>query len=156
MKLLKLNKKVRTIWIIRNLLISLLLALTLIPAFISGRILVILGCIIPVLTYIALLMMWPFLKYNLYSYGYDDYRIAINFGVIFRHKVIIPIRQIQDLHTYNGPIMSLMGLSGVIISTAGSNFSISGMLNTDAINMVNDLEALLNKRLDGDSNEEVQ
>ena len=81
--------------------------------------------------------------------------MAINFGVIFRHKVIIPIRQIQDLHTYNGPIMSLMGLSGVIISTAGSNFDIAGMLNADATNMVNDLEALLNKRLDGDDNEEI-
>ena len=51
--------------------------------------------------------------------------------------------------------MSLMGLSGVIISTAGSNFSISGMLNCDALEMVNQLETLLNKRLDGDLNEEI-
>ena len=51
--------------------------------------------------------------------------------------------------------MSLMGLSGIIVSTAGSNFSIAGMLNEDALQMVNELEALLNKRLDGDLNEEV-
>ncbi len=156
MNLLKLNKKVRTIWIIRNLLLSILVALPLIPTFFSGMIGVIVGVAIPVVICIILLMVWPFLKYKLYSFGYDDKRISINYGVIFRHKVIVPIRQIQDLHTYNGPIMSLMGLSGVIISTAGSNFSIAGMLNDDATNMVNDLEALLNKRLDGDENEEVQ
>lgn len=155
MNLLKLNKKVRTIWIIRNIIFSLLIALVLIPAIFSKEIGVIVGVAIPVVIFIIILLVWPFLKYKLYSFGYDDKRIAICYGVIFRHHVIVPIRQIQDLHTYNGPIMSLMGLSGVIISTAGSNFSIAGMLNDDATNMVNELEVLLNNRLDGDNNEEV-
>lgn len=155
MVLLSLDKKVRKIWLIRNVLLSMLVALGLIPAFISNEILVIIGILIPVLLIIILLMIWPFLKYKFYSFGYDDKRIAINYGVIFRHRVIVPIRQIQDLHTYNGPIMSLMNLSGIIVSTAGSNFSIAGMLNEDANKMVSDLEELLNKRLDGDENEEV-
>lgn len=155
MNLLTLNKKVRTIWIIRNLIISIIMLVPIVIACFSEMLGVILGVSIPCAIIIILLMIWPFLKYKMYSFGYDDKRIAINFGVIFRHKVIIPIRQIQDLHTYNGPIMSLMGLSGVIISTAGSNFAIAGMLNADATNMVNDLEALLNKRLDGDDNEEI-
>ena len=156
MNLIKLNLKVRTIWIIRNLLISLLVSLAIIPTFFSGKIGVVIGVAIPCVFVIVLLMAWPFFKYKLYSFGYDEKRIAINYGVIFRHKVIVPIRQIQDLHTYNGPIMSLMGLSGIIISTAGSNFSIAGMLNEDAKKMVDDLERLLNERLDGDENEEVQ
>lgn len=155
MELLKLNKKVRTIWIIRNLFFALLVSLLIIPTLFSGEILVIMGVAIPIAIIVALLIIWPFLKYKLYSFGYDDKRIAINYGVLFRHRVIVPIRQIQDLHTYNGPIMSLMGLSGIIVSTAGSNFSIAGMLNEDALQMVNELEALLNKRLDGDVYEEV-
>lgn len=155
MELLKLNKKVRTIWIIRNLFFALLVSLLIVPTLFSGEILVIVGVAIPIAIIVALLIIWPFLKYKLYSFGYDDTRIAINYGVLFRHRVIVPIRQIQDLHTYNGPIMSLMGLSGIIVSTAGSNFSIAGMLNEDALQMVNELEALLNKRLDGDLNEEV-
>lgn len=155
MELLKLNKKVRTIWIIRNLFFALLVSLLIIPTLFSGEILVIVGVAIPIAIIVALLIIWPFLKYKLYSFGYDDKRIAINYGVLFRHRVIVPIRQIQDLHTYNGPIMSLMGLSGIIVSTAGSNFSIAGMLNEDALQMVNELEALLNKRLDGDVYEEV-
>lgn len=155
MNLLTLNKKVRTIWIIRNLILSIIMLVPIVIACFSEMLGVILGVSIPCAIIIILLMIWPFLKYKMYSFGYDDKRIAINFGVIFRHKVIIPIRQIQDLHTYNGPIMSLMGLSGVIISTAGSNFAIAGMLNADGTNMVNDLEALLNKRLDGEYNEEI-
>lgn len=155
MELLKLNKKVRTIWIIRNLFFALLVSLLIVPTLFSGEILVIVGVAIPIAIIVALLIIWPFLKYKLYSFGYDDKRIAINYGVLFRHRVIVPIRQIQDLHTYNGPIMSLMGLSGIIVSTAGSNFSIAGMLNEDALQMVNELEALLNKRLDGDVYEEV-
>ncbi len=155
MELLKLNKKVRTIWIIRNLFFALLVSLLIVPTLFSGEILIIVGVAIPIAIIVALLIIWPFLKYKLYSFGYDDKRIAINYGVLFRHRVIVPIRQIQDLHTYNGPIMSLMGLSGIIVSTAGSNFSIAGMLNEDALQMVNELEALLNKRLDGDLNEEV-
>lgn len=155
MNLLTLNKKVRTIWIIRNLILSIIMLAPIVAACFSEMLGVILGVSIPCVIIIILLMIWPFLKYKMYSFGYDDKRIAINFGVIFRHKIIIPIRQIQDLHTYNGPIMSLMGLSGVIISTAGSNFAIAGMLNANAANMVNDLEALLNKRLDGDDNEEI-
>ena len=132
-----------------------LFSLLIIPTLFSGEILVIVGIAIPIVIIVALLIIWPFLKYKLYSFGYDDKRIAINYGVLFRHRVIVPIRQIQDLHTYNGPIMSLMGLSGIIVSTAGSNFSISGMLNCDALEMVNQLETLLNKRLDGDLNEEI-
>lgn len=155
MNLLTHNKKVRTIWIIRNLILSIIMLVPIVIACFSEMLGVILGVSIPCAIIIILLMIWPFLKYKMYSFGYDDKRIAINFGVIFRHKVIIPIRQIQDLHTYNGPIMSLMGLSGVIISTAGSNFAIAGMLNADGTNMVNDLEALLNKRLDGEYNEEI-
>ena len=155
MELLKLNKKVRTIWIIRNLFFVLLVSLLIIPALFSWEVLVSVGIAIPIVIIVALLIIWPFLKYKLYSFGYDDKRIAINYGVLFRHRVIVPIRQIQDLHTYNGPIMSLMGLSGIIVSTAGSNFSISGMLNCDALEMVNQLETLLNKRLDGDLNEEI-
>ena len=155
MELLKLNKKVQTIWIIRNLFFALLVSLLIVPTLFSGEILVIVGVAIPIAIIVALLIIWPFLKYKLYSFGYDDTRIAIIYGVLFRHRVIVPIRQIQDVHTYNGPIMSLMGLSGIIVSTAGSNFSIAGMLNEDALQMVNELEALLNKRLDGDLNEEV-
>lgn len=154
MELIKLNVKVRKIWYIRNIILAIIIAVFIIPAIFIG-LLAIISAIILIVIIDILLLLWPHLKYKYYSFGYDDRRIAINYGVIFRHRVIIPIRQIQDLHTYNGPIMSLMGLSGVIISTAGSDFYIAGMLNEEAELFVKDLEELLNTRLDGDGNEEI-
>ena len=62
MKLEKLNKKVRTIWIIRNILFSILVFLVLIPTFFSGEVLVVVGVAIPVVICIVLLLIWPFLK----------------------------------------------------------------------------------------------
>lgn len=155
MEIKKLDIKVRKIWYIRNSILSLVIALFILPAIFIG-LPAIISAIILIILIDTTVMLWPCLKYKYYSFGYDDKRIAINYGVIFRHKIIIPIRQIQDLHTYNGPIMSLMGLSGVIISTAGSNFSIAGMLTNDANIFVENLESLLNARLDGDEHEEVQ
>ena len=46
-------------------------------------------------------------------------------------------------------------LSGIIFSTAGSNFSLPGLSVEDANKMVNDIESFLNKRLEELKNEEV-
>lgn len=154
MEIKKLDKKVRKIWYIRNVILAFVIVLLLIPTVFLG-LPAIISAVILIVLIDTMILLWPHLKYKYYSFGYDDKRIAINYGVIFRHKVIIPIRQIQDLHTYNGPIMSIMGLSGVIISTAGSNFLIAGMLNEDANMFVQNLENLLNIRLDGEEHEEV-
>lgn len=155
MEVKKLDKRIRTIWILRNVFLSLLLVVGIVFACLEGEIELILGVTIPAGIMILLLLIWPFLSYKYYSYGYDDTRISINHGVIFRHRIIIPIRQIQDLHTYNGPVMNILKLSGIMISTAGSNFNISGMITEDAKVMVKELEERLNKRLDGEQNEEV-
>lgn len=159
MKLLKLNKKVRTLWLIRNGIFVFLFILGYISlGFVvptEAKLVVLLSIGFPVFLVVGLLIIWPFLKYNNYSYGFDDKRIYLNYGVIFKHKILIPIRQIQDLHLYNGPIMSMLDLSGVIISTAGSNFTVAGLLKNNAEEMIKELELLLNERLDGDLGEEV-
>lgn len=159
MKLLKLNKKVRTLWLIRNGIFVFLFILGYISLGIvvptEAKLVVLLSIGFPVFLVVGLLIIWPFLKYNNYSYGFDDKRIYLNYGVIFKHKILVPIRQIQDLHLYNGPIMSMLDLSGVIISTAGSNFTVAGLLKNNAEEMIKELELLLNERLDGDLGEEV-
>lgn len=159
MKLLKLNKKVRTLWLIRNGIFVFLFILGYISLGIvvptEAKLVVLLSIGFPVFLVLGLLIIWPFLKYNNYSYGFDDKRIYLNYGVIFKHKILVPIRQIQDLHLYNGPIMSMLDLSGVIISTAGSNFTVAGLLKNNAEEMIKELELLLNERLDGDLGEEV-
>ncbi len=96
---------------------------------------------------------YPFLKYHFYKYSYDKKKIFIQFGVIFRHKIVVPICQIQDLHIYQGPIMTIFKLGGVIISTAGSNYLINGLNLDDAKKMIEELEGNLENRIEELKNE---
>ena len=119
--------------------------LYLVPSLISG---------ILVLALMGLLCFgYPVLKYKYYSYYYDERRICINKGVIFRTKIVIPVCQIQDLHLYQGPIMLLLKLSGVEVSTAGSNYVINGLSNLDAELMIKELEEDLHQRIKESINE---
>ena len=87
--------------------------------------------------------------------GYDDRRIIVKHGVIFRQSVVIPICQIQDLHQTQGPIMMAFGLSDVTISTAGSNFNISTLTTKEAEALIDDLESILEARLEEQKNEKI-
>lgn len=150
----KLDKKVIKLWLVRNLfiIIPVVVAYLMVVIFVPSNLKLALGLSLGMVTLIilALCIGWPFLTYHFYEYNYDDTKIYINFGVIFRHKILIPIRQIQDLHLYHGPIMQLFKLSGVIISTAGSNFALSGISKEAANEMIFDLENKLESRLDAD------
>lgn len=88
-----------------------------------------------------LLLIWILAKmgYDRYRYGYDEKRIVVEKGVIFRRKIVIPICQIQDLHRVQGPIMLLLKLGGVEISTAGSNFTLAYLATSDADKMIDRL-----------------
>ena len=126
--------------------------------FIPGgawRIAVLLGYGIPALIGIALLLILPDYRYRLYRYGFDEKRILVRRGVIFRHSVTIPVCQIQDLHRFEGPVMMALGLSGVTISTAGSNFYLACLSRADADHMIEQLEQYLEKRVEEKANEEV-
>ena len=111
---------------------------------------------IPVLISLAFLLILPYYRYKLYAYGFDEKRIVVRHGVIFRHSVTIPVCQIQDLHRFEGPIMMLLGLGGVTISTAGSNFNLACLLKSEADLMIEVLEGYLEKRVEEKANEEIQ
>ena len=98
--------------------------------------------------FLVLLYGYPSLLYRSYSYYYNDDRIIINKGVFFKHHIVVPVCQIQDLHIYEGPLMQIMKLDGIIISTAGSNYIIKGLSRKDSEKMIESLEANLRKRLE--------
>lgn len=158
MDLNKLEKKIIAAWVIRRFIVTLFLIVPTVIAIIFAeeiRVALLLGLGIPVLLISLLVLFWPFVQYERYHYGYDEERISVSYGVIFKRRLIIPVRQIQDLQIYVGPVMSMLGLSGVVISTAGSNFVIDGISKEDAEAIVSDLESKLNKRLDGEENEKA-
>lgn len=157
MEFLKIDKKIKKIWLITTTIVFVIfLGLCVLSNVIDGIILPLL-----IVEIIAMLIIgffcfaFPFMVYNRYSYAYNDKRIVIKKGVIFKYEIIIPVCQIQDLHLLQGPLMQLMKLQSVEISTAGSNYTINGLTYDDAKKMVDELEKNLNKRIEELKNEEV-
>ncbi len=164
MKMKTLNRRVLTLWYIKAILISLFIIAVCVSAAIilmlsnaSQKVTfaVLLSIGIPAILLLLLTLIFPSLRYKLFSYGYDDKTIVVKHGVIFRERVVIPVCQIQDLHRTEGPIMMMLKLSDVTISTAGSNFDLSTLTTTEADAMIDELEKYLNKRIEAQKNEEI-
>ena len=164
MELNKLNKSVLKLWYIRAAILALALIGIITSAVVillatgapsNVKLAVLLAVGIPVMLLLCLTLSLPALRYKMYAWGYDDKRIIVKQGVIFRQRAVIPVCQIQDLHRTQGPIMMMLGLSGVTISTAGSNFSISTLTTTEADRLIDDLEHNLEKRIEEQKNEKI-
>ena len=160
----KLNKRVLKLWYIRATIV----ALAVVGVFASVAaivfatkpttgvsVAVLLAVGIPVVIILGFTLIMPALRYKMYEWGYDDKRIIVKQGVIFRQRVVIPICQIQDLHRTQGPLMIMLKLSGVTISTAGSNFNLSTLTTAEADDMIDQLERNLEIRIEELKNEEV-
>ena len=157
MKLNKLDKRVLKLWYIRaaigalallGALVGVLVILLAAEAPQSVMLPVLLGVGIPVLLLLCFVLVMPLLRYKMYAWGYDDKRMIVRQGVIFRQRVVIPVCQIQDLHRTQGPIMMMLGLGGVTISTAGSNFDISTLTTDEADRLIDALEQSLEARIE--------
>ena len=164
MELKKLDKRVLKLWYIRAAIGS----LALVGVFTSVAVilnatgassdvtLAVLICVgIPVALLLAITLIMPTLRYKMYLWGYDDKRIIVKQGIIFRQRVVIPVCQIQDLHRTQGPLMMMLNLSDVTISTAGSNFDISTLTTAEADRMIDELERNLEARIEEIKNEEI-
>lgn len=164
MELKRLNKGVLKLWYFRAVIGSLALVgvftsvaviLNATEASSNITLAVLLGVGIPVVLLLGITLIMPALRYKMYAWGYDDKRIVVKQGVIFRQRVVIPVCQIQDLHRTQGPLMMALKLSGVTISTAGSNFDISTLTTAEADRMIDELEHNLEARIEELKNEEI-
>ncbi len=164
MELRKLDKSVLKLWYIRAAIGSLALVgvftsavviLTATGAASDLTLAVLIGIGIPIAILLAITLIMPALRYKMYAWGYDDKRIVVKQGVIFRQRVVIPVCQIQDLHRTQGPLMMMLKLGGVTISTAGSNFDISTLTTDEADRMIDELERHLETRIEELKDEEI-
>jgi len=164
MKMNKLDKSVLKLWYIRaaigalallGVAVGVLVILLATEAPSNVMLAVSLSAGIPVILLLCITLIMPALRYKMYSWGYDDKRIVVKQGVIFRQRVVIPVCQIQDLHRTQGPIMMMLKLSGVTISTAGSNFDISTLTTNEADRLIDALEQNLEIRVEELKDEEI-
>ena len=163
MELKKLDKRVLKLWYVRAsigavALIGAIASLVLILALTGGPsaiLPVMLAVGVPGMLITAFVLIMPILRFNAYAWGCDDKRIVVKEGVIFKKRVVIPICQIQDLHRIQGPLMMIMKVSGVTISTAGSNFDISTLTTEEADCLIDELERRLEARVEEQRNEKI-
>ena len=164
MELKKLDKSVLKLWYIRAVIgamaligvfVSVIAVLTATGAPSNVMLAVLLGVGVVVALLLCFTLIMPMLRYKMYAWGYDDKRIIVEQGVIFKRRVVIPVCQIQDLHRTQGPLMMMLKLSGVTISTAGSNFDISALTTEEADRMLDELERNLEARIEELRNEEI-
>lgn len=157
MDFLKLDKKIKNIWYFSTTIVFIAcLGICVITQIIEGIILPLLIIEIILMLIIGFFcFIFPNMVYNRYSYAYNDKRIVIKKGLIFKYEIIVPVCQIQDLHLLQGPLMQLLKLQSIEISTAGSNYTINGLEYNVAKKMVEELEENLNKRIEEIKNEEV-
>lgn len=66
---------------------------------------------------IAILYAW--LRYVTYQYAIGDHSFQVERGILSREEISIPYRQIQNVDIYQSLFERLLGVSRVIILTAG-------------------------------------
>lgn len=95
----------------------------------------------------------PFYIYKLYGYEVNEDEIIIHRGIIFRQKIIVPIKRIQHVQKSQGPIQTLFKINTVSIFTAGSAVFINGLSNLDTNNLIIEVQNKLNLYLNLDEEE---
>ena len=151
MELIKLNRKVVSYWILTRILLFLVVCLSIIIIIIFIPQEYLLSLLLPTgflflgISFYTFIM--PILEYKAYRYYYDDSKIIIKGGVFFRFYRVIPIIQIQDIGTFQGPLKIIYKLSNIIISTAGSVEKIYNLDTAIAKDIVDELNSKIQKRL---------
>jgi membrane protein YdbS with pleckstrin-like domain len=75
---------------------------------------------------------------------------VIKRGVIFRKNIIVPIKRIQHIEKFQGPIQMLYKLSTIIIYTAGSKAGIIGVPQENTDQIISEIKSGLQNYLDSD------
>lgn len=122
----KLNKKARSLMLLSEMLVFVVLAVIMVGAkmifsetaffeTIGGWIYVVLG----VLFLVCLIS--PFIRYERYRYRFTEEEIEVKEGVIRLEREIVPIERLHKISMESGPLDRIFGLSKVIVTTAGGD-----------------------------------
>lgn len=67
------------------------------------------------------------IEYYLWSYSISERFIELNYGVIYRKSICIPIDRIKYIDLVQGPISMILKIKSVKIYTAGGKVTIPGI-----------------------------
>ncbi len=112
----KLNRKIRTVWIIKSLLFVLVISTAI--AVLPYQSLIF--SIAFFLIFSTLMIVYNIKRYELWSFEIKEDHVYIEKGVLVKIKSMIPFVRIQHVDSRRGILDRLFGLSRVVIFTAGS------------------------------------
>lgn len=94
---------------------------------------------------ILVALVSPPARYRCWSFAVRDADVVIRRGVLWRVTSIVPHSRIQHVDTTNGPLERKLGLSSVVLFTAGTvgaSITIPGLPATEAAELRDRLAAL--------------
>mgnify|MGYP000109069637 CR=1 FL=1 len=68
----------------------------------------------------ALGVVFAFLRYRIWRFELQDDALYLERGVLTRVETSVPYVRVQHIDTHRGPVERLVGLSSVVVYTAGS------------------------------------
>lgn len=87
-------------------------------------------------------LFWPTREYRYSSWRLDESGIEIRKGVLWRHRISVPIARVQHVDVSQGPIQRQFGLAELTIHTAGtqnSSVKLEGLAHPVAVQLRDDL-----------------
>lgn len=82
--------------------------------------------ILLIILYIAFSILWAKLSYNAYKYELREDAFRKESGVIWKRYVSIPYERIQNVDIHRGILARILGLSDLMIQTAGFSGNTGG------------------------------
>lgn len=118
------------------------------PKLFSGRVWLILGVIIPLLS--AFIIVFSIIGFQKKRFAFRDHDVLFKHGIIAENTIVIPYNRIQHVALHEGLVSRYFGLAKIEIFTAGgssSDIEIPGIEKEHAENIKQLLMGKIQKQL---------
>jgi len=95
-----------------------------------------------------LAIVYIHLYHKNYKYIFKEKEFVIEYGIIFKTRVIIPYQKVQNVNIYYDPLHKLLGTAKVIINTAATDVSLSEYV-LEAIDYPDELVRYIMDKVEG-------
>lgn len=102
------------------------------------------------------MIIGPIIYYRRYRYIIDNDKVDVRQGIFFIRRTLTPIERIHQVDVSRGPVLSLLGLANVAITTAGGVANVTYLEIPEAERVAEELNALVTKILKEGRKDESQ
>ncbi|MFB6114814.1 MAG: PH domain-containing protein [Candidatus Nanohalobium sp.] len=128
-----LERRTLILWILQVTAVVAIIGLGLVAAAASKIIPVFYLALIPIFEAVGIVYM--FFRYRNWRFELRDDHLFLDHGVLKRTRSMVPYVRVQHIDTQRGPVQRVLGLSKVVVYTAGSkgaDVTVPGLSRQDA------------------------